>query len=131
MNLKTQPQTQEQKQQNQRIILELLAKIAAAYPNFQLNEHSARVWLLSLKGTPRRLVAWAVDEHIRTSSYPPTIACIRKLALEELKNVRRKTKARQLELEIKQAQLPENIERREKVKTLIKQLGGSHDARTN
>lgn len=60
-------------------IASLLAKIASCYQFFQTNEHSVQMWLSGLKGCTAEEVWMALDEHIKTSKFPPTIAEIREI----------------------------------------------------
>lgn len=120
-------ETQEQKRKNQKLVLEFLAKTSAAYQNFQVNEYSAQVWLTGLKGLNPKLVNLALNEHIQSSQFPPTVADIRKIATALLKNAKRKKKAIELSLTAQQASLPANQAQREKIKQIIQStLRGAH-----
>lgn len=98
---------------NEKIIKNLLAKIAAAYQGFQVNQFSVSTWLEAFEGQKPELVLKALNQHIKTSRFAPTIAEILEIVKSyRLKEIRsNSSKIIMLpDLEIPENQKKKNIE---------------------
>lgn len=54
----------------------LLAVIKTAFPNFEITEPVARLWVEFMEGVPFERAQKNLKTHINTSKFPPTIADI-------------------------------------------------------
>lgn len=62
--------------------LVLVKTMKAMYPNMFKDEYSVNVWFEMLKDLPYRVASNALAKHINTSEYPPTVASIRRNAMD-------------------------------------------------
>lgn len=64
-------------------IAEAVAVLSAAYPRQQVSVETVRLYVVALANAPLADLAWAVEQHIRTSQFFPTVADIlRKIAIK-------------------------------------------------
>jgi hypothetical protein len=63
-------------------VAKLLAVLAAAYPRFEVNELTERIWFEMLQDIPYQVAQVAIKKLILESPYPPAIADVRKQAME-------------------------------------------------
>ncbi len=63
-------------------VAKLLAVLAAAYPRFEVNELTERIWFEMLQDIPYQVAQVAIKKLILESPYPPAIADVRKRAME-------------------------------------------------
>jgi len=63
-------------------VAKLLAVLAAAYPNFEVNEMKHKVWFEMLKDIDYKVAQVAVRKIILENTFPPAIAEVRKACAE-------------------------------------------------
>ncbi|OOC59069.1 replicative helicase loader/inhibitor [Paenibacillus ihbetae] len=72
-------------------VIDLLIVIKENYPNFDVSDENVERHLKYLHDFPFQAAIRNVDEHIRTSKYPPNIAEIRGALGEQIERDRMKT----------------------------------------
>ena len=80
----------------ERAFINLMKGLKSAYtaPNFLPDDKSVQVWFAMLKDIPQEVLNIAVQRHIMTGKYPPTIAELREICAEiSMENVEDWTKA--------------------------------------
>lgn len=80
----------------EKLFINLMKGLKSAYtaPNFLPDDKSVQVWYAMLKDIPQDVLNVAVQRHIMTSKYPPTIAELREACAEiSMENIDDWTKA--------------------------------------
>ncbi|PFP23505.1 hypothetical protein COJ96_24180 [Bacillus sp. AFS073361] len=54
----------------------IIRSITIAYPSFDMNQEKLDLWIIHLVDMPYEAVEKKLNNHIRTSSFPPTISQI-------------------------------------------------------